>query len=56
MALEISDIWENVTQVEGYDEMNEPYYLEILSEDDMMITGYGYWICVTKDCEWVIHN
>jgi|GEM_PF-1907623 len=52
----LSDIWENVTQVEGYDEMNEPYYLEILSEDDMMITGYGYWICVTKDCEWVIHN
>jgi hypothetical protein len=52
----LSDIWENVTQIEGYNEMNAPYYLEILTEDDMMVTGYGYWICVTEDCEWIIHN
>ena len=52
----LSDIWGNVTQVEGFNEMNEPYYLEILSEEDIMVTGCGYWICVIKDCEWVISN
>jgi hypothetical protein len=52
----LSDIWENVTQVEGFNDTNIPYYLETLSEDDMMIAGHGYWICITNDCVWMVEN
>jgi len=52
----LSDIWENVTQVEGFNETSSPYYLKILTDEDVMRTGEGYWIEVTNDCEWVVYN
>jgi hypothetical protein len=52
----LSSIWENVTQVEGFDETSSPYYLKLLTDGDMMKTGEGYWIKVTNDCEWIVND
>ncbi len=43
-------------QVEGFDEISSPYYLKILSDDDIMTAGQGYWISVTSDCTWTVEH
>ena len=41
-------------KVEGFDANSPPYYLKILTDEDMMRPGCGYWIHVTTDCKWII--
>jgi hypothetical protein len=52
----LSEIWTYVKQVEGYDGINPPYFLTILTSTDRMESGKGYWIYVTEDKLWTIKN
>jgi hypothetical protein len=52
----LSTIWNHVEQVEGVDEIDSPYFLNILANTDIMTAGNGYWICVSENCTWTIEN
>jgi len=52
----LSGIWSHVEQVEVFDDGNAPYYLRTLSSSDWMEAGFGYWICVTENCIWMVEN
>jgi parallel beta-helix repeat protein len=45
----------NYQRIEGWAD-KPPQYLTILSPDDMMRTGYGYWIKVDSDVMWTVYN
>jgi len=42
-------------RIEGY-EAASPQYLELLSDNDLMTTGNGYWIKVSSDAVWPVSN
>jgi hypothetical protein len=52
----LSTIWNHVEQVEGFDEIDSPYFLNTLANIDIMTAGNGYWIKVTEDCTWTVEN
>ncbi|MCK5291267.1 MAG: right-handed parallel beta-helix repeat-containing protein [Thermoplasmata archaeon] len=42
----------NATRVEGYIPLISPYFLQALSDGDILQTGFGYWINVESEVVW----
>jgi len=42
-------------RIEGYD-VNPPEHLKLLWDNDIMVTGYGYWIKVGTAATWTLTN
>lgn len=43
-------------RIEGFDPLQEPYFLRQLSDGDMMTAGSAYWIKVSAPCTWTVTN
>ena len=41
------------TRVEGHD-LAPPYHLRVLGDGEMLQAGYGYWVKVQTDADWII--
>jgi hypothetical protein len=42
-----------VTRVEGYDS-SPPYHLRVLGDGEILQAGYGYWVKVESDADWIV--
>ena len=42
-----------VTRVEGYDS-SPPYHLRVLGDGEILQVGYGYWVKVKSDADWIV--
>jgi parallel beta-helix repeat protein len=43
-------------RIEGFDPNAPPEYLKLLTDTDLMIPGYGYWIKVSSSATWIVTN
>ena len=41
------------TRVEGYD-LAPPYYLRVLGDAEVLQAGYGYWVKMEADTDWIV--
>ncbi len=44
------------TRIEGFDPSSPPYLLKALQVADVLLAGYGYWICAPTDIVWTVGN
>ncbi|MCK4458024.1 MAG: right-handed parallel beta-helix repeat-containing protein [Thermoplasmata archaeon] len=42
-----------VTRLEGYDS-SHPYHLRVLGDGEILQAGYGYWVKVESDADWIV--
>ncbi|TET79303.1 hypothetical protein E3J38_07385 [candidate division TA06 bacterium] len=43
----------SATRVEGYDP-TPPYHLRVLGDAEVLLAGYGYWVKVDIDLDWIV--
>ncbi len=41
------------TRAEGFESVS-PYYLRVLGDGEVLLTGYGYWVKVEADVDWIV--
>ncbi|MCK4443818.1 MAG: hypothetical protein KAW09_04695 [Thermoplasmata archaeon] len=46
----------SVMRVEGFDPSAPPYFLKVLTDGDILQTGFGYWIRMESETIWVVSN
>lgn len=44
------------TRVEGFDPLAPPYFLKVLSDEEILQTSFGYWVYVENDTAWTVVN
>jgi len=45
-----------VERIEGFDGLTPPYFLKNLTEGDLLMAGYGYWLMSENDAVWSLDN
>lgn len=43
-------------RVEGFDALSPPYFLKLLTDGDILQTGFGYWLKADIETVWIVAN
>lgn len=41
-------------RIEGFEASAQPYFLRLMLDEDSLQTGFGYWVRVEADVDWIV--